>query len=145
MIDLTPQDTTLARPVAPEDIRVGEYIAPMNEVLQFVQRGCEQDWAPGDRAPRMHVVSARVIDSLPRVLRVVAVAIPFILVEDSNGCVSLETCRLVEFARLPAALGRRALREADRRSRAEAAKRRKAADERRARRDRPGAGAEGAD
>ncbi len=145
MIELISHDTPIARPVAPEDIRVGDYIAPMNESMQFVLRGCDQDWSPGDREPRIHVMSARMVDSMPRVMRVVAVAVPFILVEDSSGCTSLVTCRLVDFARLPPEMGRRAMREADRRHREEAAKRRKRSEQRRARQDRPGAGAEGAD
>ncbi|HVU63515.1 MAG TPA: hypothetical protein VHC70_06040 [Phycisphaerales bacterium] len=147
MIDVMNQEiseSVLAEPVGPEDIRPGDYIAPMNEFGQFVLRGCDADWRP-DAPPRLHLVRVRLVDSTPTVMRVLEVAMPFVLVLDQHGGVSLVTCRLAEFARLPEALGRRAFRDVDRRHREEARKRRKQAAERRERRDQPGAGASGAD
>jgi hypothetical protein len=146
MIDVQMDETLLSAPVAPEDIRAGDYIAPMNEVMQFVLRGCEQDWIPGEqRVPRLHLCTMKVVETFPSVMRVLAVGLPFVLVEQQCGTVSLVTCRLSEFARLPVAMGKRALREVDRKHREETRKRRKMAADRRDRRDRPGAGAAGAD
>lgn len=149
MIETTTQDTlqdsALATPVAPEDIRVGDYLAPMNETMQFVLRGCEPDWQGGDRPPRVHVVTARLVESFPQVMRVLGVGLPFLLVEDLNGTASLTTCRLAEFARLPKEMGQRAMRDLDRRRRKESAKRRARVAKRRAKGDLLGAGASGAD
>jgi len=145
MIEITPetiQDSTLAVPVAPEDIRVGDFVASMNDVHQYVLRGCDADPQLG-RPPQVHIVTVRTIGVFPRVYRVLAVGLPFVLVEDSGGLTSLLTCRLAELARLPPAMGRRAMRRIDRRRRRAAAKRREAAAERGDALMRPGA--EGAD
>src|ERR1043166_2926153 len=140
MIDVTTQDPSqqsmLAAPVAPEDIRVGDYLASMNDVNQFVLRACEPDWQAGldgaAKPPQLHLVRVRMADPFPEVLRVLAVGLPFVLVEDPQGIISLITCRLSDVARLPPELGRRAMRTLDRRRRKEAAKRREAAAKREA-------------
>lgn len=135
----------LASPIAPEDIRVGDYVALMNETNQIVLRNCDGDSFP-QSSPRLSVVSVRTVADFPRVLRVLGLALPFVLVEDAHGDRSLVTVRLNELARLPAGVGELALRDLDRRRRKEAAKRRADAARRRHARDRPGAlGADGAD
>lgn len=138
---------SLAAIVAPEDIRVGDYIAPMNDIDQFPMRPCDEAWNPG-RPPRLVVATVKTV-AYPRVLRVLAVALPYVLVEDVGGERQLVTVRLNEFARLPEEVGRLALVDLDRRRRAESAERRKARrarrEQRRAAQDRTGAGAEGAD
>ena len=146
----TPQGGALATPVAPEDIRVGDYVAEMNVITQYVMRGCdESDWQPGDRAPRLHLIAMRAVDAFPRLFRVLAIGLPFVYVEDAGGTTFLLTCRLTELARVPEEMGKRAMRDLDRRRRKErrekAAKRRAHAEKRRAKRDEVGAGAEGAD
>lgn len=149
MIQIDPTQTdqlqTLAALVGPEDIRAGDYLASMNDVDQFAMRACESDAIPG-AGPKVTFVTARSVTCFPRVLRVLAVGLPFVLVEDERGEKQLVTVRLHEFARLPPELGRVAMRELDRRRKRERAKRREEAAKRREARDRPGTpGAEGAD
>jgi hypothetical protein len=135
----------LAVPLAPEDIRVGDYVAPTHDHDQYPLRGCDASFTGEDLPPRIHVVTVRTVCAYPRVMRVLAVALPLVLLEDAQGERSLDTVRYHGFARLPRELGQIAMRDLDRRRRKEASERRRAARARRERAEAERPGAEGAD
>ena len=111
---------SLAVRLAPEDIRVGDFIAPLFDLNQFPIRECDPGFAPGQTVPKASVVTLRMVDPFPSVYRVLAVALPLILVEDADGDQSLVTVRARQFARLPQAMGLLAMRDLDRRRQREA-------------------------
>jgi len=74
------KETALARPVAPEDIRPGVYIAILYVALEYFT-GCDESWQP---------LRLRRIDILPGAdggtpLRVREVCLPYLLVEQPDG------------------------------------------------------------
>lgn len=138
---------SIAVQLAPEDIRVGDFITPLFDLEQFALKSCDPTTAYGsaDMPPKIHVLVVRTFASYPQLYRVLAVALPVVLVEDMSGERSLVTVRAKQFGRLPEAMGKIAMRDLDRRRRAEAAKRRKAAAKRKAKREAARGGADGAD
>lgn len=136
---------SIAVRIAPEDIRVGDFIAPLFDLDQFALKDCEPPGFGSEKPPRVHVVTVRTFANFPQLYRVLAVALPLVLVEDIRGERSLVTVRAKQFGRLPEAMGQIAMRDLDRRRRIEAAKRRKAARKRRERLAARRGGAEGAD
>jgi hypothetical protein len=137
---------SIAVQLAPEDIRVGDFITPLYDLDQFMMKNCDQPpFGSADVPPKVHVIVVRTFANYPQLYRVLAVALPVVLVEDLSGEKSLVSVRAKQFGRLPAALGKIAMRELDRRRRTEAAKRRKAAAKRKARLEANRGGADGAD
>ena len=139
----------LARIVAPEDIRVGDFVAPLHDLNQYPMRECESSpWETDERGRKrspIRVVTVRTVAHFPAVYRVLAVALPVILLEDADGDHRLMSVRAHIFGTLPAALGEVAMRELDKTRRKDQRKSKRAAEKRRARRESAIRGASGAD
>lgn len=140
---------SLAEIVAPEDIGIGDFIAPLHDVNQYPVRDCEGSaWETdehGRKPSPIRVVSVRTVANFTALYRVLAVALPVVLLEDEDGDRRLMNVRAHVFGRVPAAFGEVAMRELDRTRRKEARKSRRAAEKRRARREAAFRGASGAD
>lgn len=108
------------RAVAPEDVREGDVVVVLHEIDQILGRVSGSGEVAGT-LPEFKVVRARSMPNFLRPLRVIAVALPVVLVEDTDGDESLVDVRLKELGRLPAALGVRVMRRLDERRREEAA------------------------
>lgn len=110
------------RAVAPEDVREGDVVVVLHEIDQILGRVGGSGETPGT-LPEFKVVRARSMPHFLRPLRVLAVALPVVLVEDPDGEESLVDVRLKELGRLPPAMGVRVMRRLDERRREEAAQR----------------------
>jgi hypothetical protein len=95
--------SSIARAIAPEDIRAGMYIALLHEI----DFGCGFCWEVepalmAARGPRLRIPC----EADP--YHVKAVSLPFILVQQADGDVTTLDARRYRFARLPSAFGRKA-------------------------------------
>ena len=101
-------DATLARALAPEDVRPGDYVAVLDEVVEFPSwYWCDEPVLTG----RDEVVRVRYTprdDALP--LKVRAVCLPFVLVRDPCGRDRTLDVRRCQLARLHSAYSKRAWR-----------------------------------
>ncbi len=95
-------ENNLTRPIAPEDLRVGDYVGVLTYVLQS-EPCCPDDWMFG-----RVVEAARTPVYLPTpvVGRVRALCLPFVLVRSPSKGRRLLDVRLVTFGRLDAEFGR---------------------------------------
>jgi hypothetical protein len=89
----------VARPVAPEDIRNGEFIAVLEVIAERVP-GC---WCDVDA---FQPLKARRFVRLPQVL---GVCLPFVFVRQHDGDLRTLDVRRLRFARLEKAYARRAI------------------------------------
>lgn len=92
----------VAREVAPEDIRRGDFIAVLHELdenVPFLTAG-DQCTTP------VHVVRVWLLPRYPQAFRVLAVSLPFVLMEEHDNDKRLLDVRQVRIARLSPALGR---------------------------------------
>lgn len=97
---------TLARSLAPEEIRVGDYVTPLSTVIEVPSY-----WWPADGWSMRHdePVRVRVLNTCDGVpLRVKAVCLPFALVKRPTGRMMTLDTRQCQFARLDPAYGKRA-------------------------------------
>ena len=100
--DLPPSDShsTLARALAPEDVRLGDYVALLDEIFEL-----PSFWWYADSAlhPREQLVRIRMIptqENLP--LKVKSVCLPFVLAKNPAGekrTLDLRRCRLARLDR----------------------------------------------
>jgi hypothetical protein len=97
---------TLARALAPEDIRPGDYVSPLHLVCEAPSYWWrDENW----NLPREEPVRIRYItncDGAP--LRVKSVCLPFVLVKQPGGKILSLDMRKCQFARLDANYARRA-------------------------------------
>ncbi len=108
------------RAIAPEDLRPGDVVAILHEFDQILGRVCGTGEMPGT-LPEFRAVRVRSMGSYPAVPRVIDVALPFVLVEDTSGCESLIDVRVKDPGKLPESFGVRAMKELDERRTSEAA------------------------
>lgn len=99
-------DSTLARALAPEDIRPGDYVALLHETYELPSFYWCADAAllPVERPVRIRCVPRE--DQAP--LRVKHVCLPFVLVKSPQGVCRTLDLRLRHLARLDSAYGRAA-------------------------------------
>ena len=103
-LDAAQTPSTLAKPLAPEDVRVGDYVSPLHETLDFASfLWC----ADGTFADRSETVPIRfVADNSGQPLKVQAVCLPFVLVKHPvRGTLTLDV-RRHQLARLDRAYAR---------------------------------------
>lgn len=96
------QRSGAAREVAPEDIRRGDFIALLHELdenVPFLTAG-DQCTAP------VRVVRVWLLPRYPQAFRVLAVSLPFVLIEEHDNDKRLLDVRQVRIARLSPVLGR---------------------------------------
>lgn len=90
---------SMARAVAPEDIKVGSYIMTLARYDEFARWACD----PGIAGGRGEVQFARIRctpDDGQKPRRVVAVCLPFVLLEDEEGECGVVDTRNASFARV---------------------------------------------
>ncbi len=93
-----------ARPVAPEDLRGGQYIAITRMMIQLIPPMCEPQLMPDAQTVRIWGIPP----SAGQPMRIVSVCLPFVLVEGvDRQCRTLDL-RRVEVVRLPKKYGRAA-------------------------------------
>jgi hypothetical protein len=99
-------DSTLARALAPEDIRPGDYIALLHEIYELPSFYWCADAAlmPVERPVRIRYVPHE--DQVP--LRVMHVCLPFVLVDSPQGTCRTIDLRLRQLARLDRAFAKAA-------------------------------------
>ncbi len=93
-------DTKAVRRLAPEDVRVGSYVIPMGEVLEFL---CRCDVVPGAIVVRRFEITAT--DDV-RVYRVVGVFLPYVHVRDAHGAHATLDLRMLRLGKVPKGLGK---------------------------------------
>jgi hypothetical protein len=83
-------DETISRPLAPEDVRRGMYVAVMHEITETTRCRCWMDFAPGD-PPSPQVVRLQWMPEQDRPpMKVVEVCLPFVLVKSPLACPQAE-------------------------------------------------------
>lgn len=97
---------TLARSLAPEEVRLGDYVTPLSTVVEVPTY-----WYPAD-GWNMRIdepVRVRVLNTCDGVpLRVKAVCLPFVLAKQPTGRFVTLDLRRCQLARLDRAFGKRA-------------------------------------
>ena len=107
-------EATLAKALAPEDIRPGDYVSPLQMIAEVPSYWwCGEDWnLPRDEPVRIRYITN--CDGAP--LRVKSVCLPFVLVKQPGGkCLTLDV-RKCQFARLDQDYARRAWKAFKKRS-----------------------------
>lgn len=104
--DLTVR-TTIARPLAPEDLRVDQYVCVLQVLHEFVPLWCifEQGWTTPEPV-RLSMLPPD--GGTP--LRIVEVCVPFVLVEQIDGTHQTLDLRRHRLAALSERFGRRAFK-----------------------------------
>lgn len=74
-----PCECTLAKSLAPEDVRVGDYVSPLHETYDYASFFWDCDEALEDRSRTVPIRFVASDNGIP--LRVKAVCIPFVLVK----------------------------------------------------------------
>lgn len=100
----------VARPLAPEDVRVGDHIVILHEIREI--QPCEFCCIDAGEVPPLERRRYRTMprgDTRP--LHVIAVAIPFIVVRKRNGKTQMLDLRRAAVARVDASFARAALAE----------------------------------
>lgn len=104
--------TTLARSLAPEEIRPGTYVSVLHEVKEFLPWACQIDPALSRPEP----VSVRWLpEDEPEPLRVLEVCLPFVLVQRPRGRARTLDVRRVRLAGLSESYGETAFKRLRRR------------------------------
>ena len=87
--DASTQACTLAKPLAPEDVRIGDYVSPLYETYDFPSFFWCCDSTLEDRAETVPIRFRASESGLP--LKVKAVCLPFVLVKHAlHGVFSLD-------------------------------------------------------
>lgn len=93
--------THLAKPLAPEDIAVGDHVAVLSIVTQHLNFaalfGCDEAW---NRRPDVLRIRWLPTDDLGTPMRVIRICLPFVLVEAVDGKSRTLDTRQVQLARL---------------------------------------------
>ncbi len=105
-IDCTTTSTTLARPIAPDDLRRGEYVAVLHEVAEVPSFfWCCDSGLLNPHEPVSITYRPLSKDRVP--LKVIALCLPFVLVEHPDGehrTLDIRGCQLArldkEYARV---------------------------------------------
>ncbi len=95
-----------SRVIGPEDVRRGDYVTVTHTLYEFIQDTCAS-------TPRQEIPVSRVTvmsDDAGRAMKVVAVCLPFVLVEDTHGKRDSLDLRRHRVARLTNAFGRKAFK-----------------------------------
>lgn len=87
---------SMARSVAPEDIKIGSYIMTLARYDEFARWACEMGGGGGVQFARVRWTP----DDGQKPRRVVAVCLPFVLLEDEKGESSVVDTRNASFARV---------------------------------------------
>jgi hypothetical protein len=97
---------TLAKSLAPEDIRPGDYVTPLHLLAEVPSYWwCADDWSlPRDRPVYIRFITG--CDGMP--LRVKSVCLPFVLVTQPGGRALTVDLRKCQLAKLHDAYARRA-------------------------------------
>lgn len=95
----TDHETALAAMIAPEDLRSGDYVSLLNEVIEFPSWlwNCDTQLAPGSEIVR---VQLRARDG-GTPLKVKAICLPFVLLKTPKGkyrTVDVRGCQLVRLS-----------------------------------------------
>ncbi|MEQ8846850.1 hypothetical protein [Botrimarina sp.] len=98
---------SLAKPLAPEDVRAGDYVAVLDEELQW----CAANWYcdPPPHGERVIHVRLRPREAAPP-LRVLDACLPFVFVEPPDGAGYTLDLRAVRLARLDKGYARRVVK-----------------------------------
>ncbi|MGI9428982.1 MAG: hypothetical protein ACR2NM_10010, partial [Bythopirellula sp.] len=97
---------TLAKPLAPEDVRVGDYVSPLHETYDFASFFWCSDGTLTDRSETVPIRFVAHNSGVP--LRVKAVCLPFVLVKHPcRGTYTLDV-RRHQLARLDGVYARQA-------------------------------------
>jgi hypothetical protein len=117
----TAAEATLAKPLAPEDIRPGDFVAPLYVIAEVPSFWWRADgWnLPIDEPVRIRLTPPS--DGAP--LKVRSVCVPFVLVKTATGgqsTIDVRTCQLARLDAAHAARAWKACKKAARRARAEA-------------------------
>jgi len=112
----TREDTFVARPLAPEDVRVGDYISVLHETLELPTFlwCCEPHVAPLDEMVRIRAHSP--LGGVP--LKVREICLPFVYVKHPWGAGFPLDVRLCQLARLAGPYGKRVWKRMKRQSQA---------------------------
>lgn len=96
---------TAAKPLAPEDVAPGDYVAVLDQVYEYpsVVWYCDRPLAGEDEVIRLRLRPHR--SELP--LRVVAVCVPFVYAEDVGGKRRTIDLRSTRLARIDRKVGKR--------------------------------------
>lgn len=92
--------TCISRPLAPEDIRIGDFVSPLSVLIE------ERTFLPTADEPLVGRAQMLPDDEQLRVARVVSVCLPFVLVEGPDAAARLVDVRRHRLARLAAEFGR---------------------------------------
>ena len=96
--------SALAKPLAPEDVRVGDYVALLDYVVEFAASscGCQPHWQSGGESQLYHVERLRYLTPADRQvpLQVLAICLPLVLAKPPRGEVQTLDGRQVRPARL---------------------------------------------
>lgn len=93
-----------AKPVAPEDLQKGDYVAVTHVTLEYVAYWCEETWQHASPVRRARVKPK----GAGRPYKVLRVCVPFVLVRDPLGKHHTLDLRRHEVARLDRAYARKA-------------------------------------
>ena len=107
-------DSTLARPLAPEEIERGQFVTPLEEFVEWPSYswGADAAVSPHDRLLRLRILPAT--GGVP--LRVARVCLPYVLVKQPCGqCGTLDVrkCRLALLSHNYARTAWKSLKKAD--------------------------------
>ena len=121
--DVARAETSLAKSLAPEDVCVGDYVAPLHERYDFPSFFWCSDAALADRAETVTIRLMARGNNIP--LKVKAVCLPFVLVKHPlRGTLTLDV-RRYQLARLDPAYAALVIRALKRRKKKPNAKKRK--------------------
>lgn len=102
---------SIAAPIAPEDIRPGDYITILHVVLEILGDFCVAD----TRYTRIEPVQIQCLPfGEPPVLEVDAVCLPYVLARDAKGAPRTLDIRRHRLARLTESFGRQSFKRARR-------------------------------
>jgi hypothetical protein len=99
-------ETTLAKALAPEEIRLGDFVTPLHVVAEVPSYfWFTEGWnLPADEPVRIRLISYS--DGLP--MKVKSICLPFVLVKHANGQGATVDLRKCQLARLDREFARRA-------------------------------------
>ena len=96
-------DAGLARAVAAEDLRAGDYIYVLGELLEVLTCLLDREAWKAPETVKLMVLP----HSGKEVMKIVEVCLPVLLVKDKSGKCETMDARLFRFARLPDRFGRK--------------------------------------
>lgn len=97
MIQSATDSPTMARPLAPEDVRAGQFVAQFTHLDEYFDRGCR---GCGSFTPPGIVRIQWLADQGSKPLRVEGVCLPFVLVRTVKGRAKMLDLRRITLVRL---------------------------------------------